>query len=175
MSTSCQKCGYVLDPFETDCPRCKRLGAGAVKKPPAPPPAATISNEEVKKIARQMAVKPKPETVASNEYMGYEPPLGWPTTVLLIILALGQLVIIVMKLLEGGIFDPIMYVMREVGTIGLIMGQRWAFKEFALTSVVPAMILLMWEGFKDPLDLAIFIVPAFIVFAMVLGKLDQLD
>ncbi len=37
----CPKCRYLLQPFETDCPKCARLAAQGKSAVPAAPPAAT--------------------------------------------------------------------------------------------------------------------------------------
>ncbi len=35
----CPKCGYAMDAFDQECPRCKRFGDKVAKQEPAPPPA----------------------------------------------------------------------------------------------------------------------------------------
>lgn len=98
----CPKCGYVLDPFETSCPRCARLGdkaAPGAATATAPRPAKDQAvADAIGKIAPTVQSNAAPQArVAQQQPAPGQPPirrprqevvqtgpvLGWPLTILL--------------------------------------------------------------------------------------------
>ncbi|OPZ81271.1 MAG: hypothetical protein BWY76_03083 [bacterium ADurb.Bin429] len=186
----CPQCGYVMDPFESTCPKCAKAGrtgaataAPAVAAPPVapqyqPPPEPAKSMPAPKQIRR-----PQPRDT-------YEPPLGWFLTILLWIVAglngLGLLFLLIGSLVvhsltsgEGGagaiaLFLAIIPGIRMAACIGMLRGGRWGFWLFCVFSVIPVGLSIMtgnmtiWRFIFDAL-------PALLIFFLALGKMDELE
>jgi len=113
----CPQCGYVMDPFEEECPRCKRLGtkagvappAGTRTQPPAepalssmpaPPPSASAPRPatlgtQATNVARDTVQSMRPEPLFNID----APDIGWPLTILLwIVIIFNSLVVAVVIL-----------------------------------------------------------------------------
>ena len=138
----CPKCGYILDPFESSCPRCARLGdkaAPGAATATAPPPAKDQAVvDAINKIAPKVQANAVPQANVAQQQVPGQPPirrprqeviatgpvLGWPLTILLWIYAglLGLYLLsftIRMILLQSSISDSNLSSM--IGGAGLIV------------------------------------------------------
>jgi len=132
----CPKCGYILDPFESSCPRCARLGdkaAPGAATATAPPPAKDQAVvDAISKIApkvqggavpQQQVPGQPPIRRPRQEVIATGPPLGWPLTILLwiYVVLLGLYVLgfsIMMILAQSAIRDA--NTSSMLGGVGLI-------------------------------------------------------
>ena len=200
----CPKCGYVLDPFEKDCPRCARRPASPpahrpssfadephTAEPPPPPgvPLASKITEAAQDTAKSIEVVPLVRLPGIDE-----PDLGWPLAIFLwLVMALNGAIIVYWVAAAIGVqlifnseeathtagmtmfFFIFNPSLRLLGAIGLYRGMRWGFYLFCLFSVLPAFWDLMANGLNNPVKFALEIVPALAIFMLALVKWDRLE
>jgi len=117
-------------------------------------------------------------SVNSEKVTRYEPEFGWPLTISLWIIIILQGIAIAIFLFSGkaiGILFVIGIGIREVAAIGILLGKRWAFNLFCFVSVAPALMSLINNGFRDPVTLLLFILPAILIFYFGYIHWDQFD
>lgn len=100
----CPQCGYVLDPFQKECPRCARTGG----KAPAATAPATSSAQQVKTVARDAASQFKAEPLIRLKME--EPELGWALAA-----SLWSIIVIDGLLLLVLFFCIVFYLSRYLG------------------------------------------------------------
>ncbi|MHB0936741.1 MAG: hypothetical protein ACYDCO_26905 [Armatimonadota bacterium] len=185
----CSRCGYVMQEYEKECPRCSRMGAKQPAAPGRPQPAA----------AGGVAVAP-PRYLSRPDEDDYDdaPALGWPLTVMLwtvLMMSIGELLFFVIGLyivtgsiiavgfiMALGFFGP---VLKVAGIISLLREQRWGLFVYAFTCVVPAILNLMMPpqagmgggggtlGFL--ILLVVDILPAIVIFYLAMTKWEILE
>jgi len=158
----CTKCGYVMDPFEKECPKCLRVGVAAENLPPPLPEPTILKNPS---LARRMAAPPPIER---------DPPeLGWPLTIALWVFLVIYSLSFLLYLANGSILT-INCAINIVATIGLLRCQKWGYYLLAFFSVGPIVFAMMFGAFKDPISWFIGAC-AVIILLFTLGKWDKLD
>jgi len=178
-----------MDPFERACPKCAKAGRAAAGPAVAAPPVAPQYQPPPEPARPQPAPRqirrPQPRET-------YDPPLGWPLTILLWVVAvvngLGLLVLVIGALVAhvafgggGGagvwtiaLFFAIAPGIRVAACIGMLRGGRWGFWLFCVFSVIPVGLAFMfgsmtiWRFIFDAL-------PALLIFFLALGKMDELE
>jgi len=181
----CTRCGYVMQEYEKECPRCSRMGA---KPAPAgrPQPAGAPGGG----VATAGYV---PRPVYEEEDYDDAPALGWPLTVLLwaeLLKSIGELLFIVIGIyiVTGSIvligvalalfFTP---VLKVAGLVALLREQRWGLYVYCFTTVAPAFLYLMVGASMGGgtigyvLALAVDILPAIAVFYLAMTKWEILE
>lgn len=187
----CPQCGFVLDAFSEECPRCARMRAKGISAPAtASSPAPSLSTQAktaVQETAQSIKVVPLIRLPVMDT-----PELGWPLTILLwLVIGLHGLLLLMLVLssintssdMSGEVAGAIAgikivlaigLVIRLAALIGILRCKRWAFYFFTFFSVVPAFFTLM-RGGGDFLQLALNVVPAIAIFFLVLSQWDEFE
>ena len=93
----CPSCGYALDPFEEECPRC---GQRPAEKPPAPA-HPTPQPPPPPSAARDRAPKQPPEWASTQQGLGRDPK-KWSTKAI-VALCCGIFGLICCPIVGGGV------------------------------------------------------------------------
>ena len=181
----CARCGYVMQEYEKECPRCSRLGAKQPVAAGRPQPVAAPAGG---------AYLPASRVYDDDE--DDAPALGWPLTVMLwtvLLISAAELLMIMIGiyLVTGSIllvgvgmaffFTP---VLKVAGIVGLLREQRWGLYVYCFTAVVPAFLNLMIPpeaginnggtlGFL--IMLVVDILPAIVIFYLAMTKWEVLE
>jgi hypothetical protein len=165
----CPQCGYVMGPFEKECPRCIRLGGHA---PPAPAPV------EAPKEALATRVKTTAKDTVSQfqavpliKLKVEEPEYGWPMAIALwtviginILLILAAVIIIVLasdQVDTSGLGLVIIFAFFSiVGAWALMTYRRWGFRVMVFTTILPGVLRMMGGEAIDPITFIFVILPA---------------
>lgn len=179
----CKQCGYVMQEYEAECPRCSRLKAKGAAVP-GPRQAAAAAGPAV------------PRYMTQREPIPDGPEYGWPLTILIwtVLLMNGGEVLFYMLVMFLGLganagaftvgllmnFSPIIGI---VALIYILKGQRWGVYVYAGRAVMPAFMGLMFMGTMEGsggilsklLILVVDILPALAIFVMVMNRWDQFE
>lgn len=164
----CEKCGYLMDAFDKDCPRCLRVGVAAAPTDTTmvddPLPMPTILNGPPP--ARTKAKPTKPER---------DPPyLGWPLTISLWVY-IGVFVLAFIGTLASdkpsGLFGIICGL---VASIALLRCKRWGFFVLSIGTLMPIILSLFYGGLANPLNW-ILGAGAIVIVAYSADNWDKLD
>lgn len=184
----CARCGYVMQEYEKECPRCSRMGARQ--------PAGMPGRPQPAGVAGGVATAPRYLSRPDDDDYDDAPALGWPLTVMLwtvLLMSIAELLFIVIGLYiaTGSIilvgfalaffFTP---VLKVAGIISLLREQRWGLFVYSFTCVVPAIMNLMMPptsgvngggtlGFL--ILLVVDILPAIVIFYLAMTKWEVLE
>lgn len=164
----CPRCGYAMDPFDIECPRCMRLGPQAVATRAPVPSNPPLEPESFRQSPPHLAGQAPDERIVLPP-LRYVPPLGWLLTITLWVALIIQgaflgavtLAAIGVQVLyhddpHAGI--PILIVLglfpavRLVSLMFLLRCQRWAFYLFLCFTAAPLFWNLMIGRAFHPFD-----------------------
>jgi hypothetical protein len=188
----CPKCGYQLSAFETECPRCARLGDTATPKDAVMPDQETpIPDPAVEAVLNRAAPRVL-QRAAREQAPPYVPGVGWPLAILCWIAMLGWGIVLLLVILSAvglqvihnaeskNIAVPLLIVLGTlpaanfVALLGILRYQRWGIFVFLVFSIGP-MILQMILGMPFPpweIMLAVFNI---VVFLLSMGKWHEFE
>lgn len=183
----CPTCGYVMDAFDSHCPRCARLGEQA--KTPA---VQQAERQEVVETVDQMMPRLQARAAMRPQPIRYAPPLGWPLTILIwLALVFNGLFLLVLTIgiiayqhkttsqadssAVGGVgllvaFFPAINI---ISLIAILRCQRWGFWVYTVFTVLPAVSTLLTRSLNIPL--LILLAPAIAIFILALTRWDEFD
>ncbi|MHB9025755.1 MAG: hypothetical protein ACYC7E_16565 [Armatimonadota bacterium] len=182
----CPQCGYVMDDFQTTCPRCARMGVTNV---------AVAEREKVIAPGDDVPAETSVRTFQREAPIRFVPTQGWPLYIALwiVILLNGYLVTLnvcayfdvnlpgmaplsdrkaFFLMLFPGFFPAV----RLISAIGMLRAQQWGFYVFCVFSVIPAVLTLM-SGVKafTPREMILNVIPAIVVFFLALARWQDFD
>jgi len=183
----CPECGYVLSPFELECPRCKRKEARGDLEPAALPARPL---EAARDVAQSFEVVPLFNRFAV-------PELGGPLTallggvVLLNLLLVGLCVLAIYSVervapQQGVPPEALPFIRRTlgvitaiptltlIGAVGMLRCRRWGFYLFHALSALPLTLffaagLLKWHV----LWALVPVLPAMLIFILAMMRWDE--
>jgi len=175
----CPECGYMMDAFETDCPRCarRRQQPAAGDTPPAAPVLDRVKNT-VEGLSTSFELFSCWRAVLQflNRFIRIdEPELGCALTLVLwLVSGLNILLAFVYQFGGSGNMICMTAIPRAIGSIVLLQGYRWALYLFMLGSVASTVLTLAMTPSDEIFDLPLVVAPAVIVLLTALPQWRKL-
>lgn len=177
----CPHCGYLMDDFTTECPKCTRLKAQGK----APTPAATAAQ-----VGASLPAAPPRQQRKT-------PELGWPITITLWAV-IGMNCLMILAVIVSAIFtavtsaqphaeyvDSSIYVemagvccipiLALVGAIAAMRQNQWGVRVMAVFNIAPGLIAFKRGVNAEPLVIICVYIPAAVALAALICILPEWD